>query len=153
MYAVLGLSATITDSPHTLCSPVGSSGRVWGKKSNHKQYCRDNLHTAIVAGWRPPRYSAHAPSDQVACPRHDKVPPQHGAFLTNCPAHCQTGTHNYFAKTTIGGTTMGDAFLAWFTASMGEAAGHGIAGVGNAPPHMRWIERCDTTPCAPDMCS
>ena len=79
MYAGVALLAIITDPPHTLCSPVGSSGRVWGKKSNHKQYCRDNLHTAIVAGWRPPRYSAHAPSDQVACPRHDKVPPQHGA--------------------------------------------------------------------------
>jgi hypothetical protein len=71
-------------------------GRVWGKASNHKKHCRKNLHTAIVAGWRTPRFSAHAPSDQVACPRHDKVPPQHGKCLRKltCPrsrSACKSG--------------------------------------------------------------
>ena len=71
-------------------------GRVWAKTSNHRKYCRNNLHTVIVAGWRTPRHPAHAPRDQVLSPAHEKVPPQHGKCLRKiiCPlvrSACKSG--------------------------------------------------------------
>ena len=82
--------------PAPCADPLPRPGRAWAKTSNHKKHCRKNLHTAIVAGWRTPRFSAHAPSDQVACPRHDKVPPQHGKCRKKltCPkarSACKSG--------------------------------------------------------------
>ena len=47
------------------------------------------------------------------------LPPQHGAFLTNCPAHCQTGAHHSqhsdyaWTNVTIKAQTMGSAFATW----------------------------------------
>lgn len=40
------------------------------------------------------------------------LPAQHGAFITNCPAHCQTGTSPWNG-TVVGGVTMEDAFGQW----------------------------------------
>ena len=82
--------------PAPCADPLPRPGRAWGKTSNHKKHCRGALHTAIVAGWRTPRFSAHAPSDQVACPRHDKVPAQHGKCRRKltCPrgrSACKSG--------------------------------------------------------------
>lgn len=44
----------------------------------------------------------------------ESMPAQHGAFVTNCPAHCQTGTASAWGKRTINGTVMGAAFGAWY---------------------------------------
>ena len=38
------------------------------------------------------------------------LPPQHGAFIAHCRAHCQTGTASAWASTTVNGMAMGDAF-------------------------------------------
>lgn len=42
------------------------------------------------------------------------MPPQHGAFVTNCQAHCQTGTSSDWNGRTINGTVMGTAFGEWY---------------------------------------
>mmetsp|Transcript_55505 Transcript_55505/g.130988 ORF Transcript_55505/g.130988 Transcript_55505/m.130988 type:complete len:373 (+) Transcript_55505:1-1119(+) len=64
------------------------------------------------------------------------LPSRHGAFLTNCPAHCQTGIANW-EKATINGVAMGQAFVTWYTQD------------GNVE---RWIEVCDVNVCKADTC-
>jgi len=70
------------------------------------------------------------------------LPPQHGAFITNCRAHCQTGTkHNaYWSGTTVNGTAMGVAFLRWYSGA-----------VSGRPQLLRCVESCDGSDgaCAP----
>ena len=38
----------------------------------------------------------------------------HSAFVTNCPAHCQTGTASAWGQRTINGTVMGAGFASWY---------------------------------------
>ena len=42
------------------------------------------------------------------------LPPQHGVFIANCRAHCQTGTATAWNGTTVDGTAMGEAFKKWY---------------------------------------
>ncbi len=73
------------------------------------------------------------------------LPPQHGAFITNCAAHCQTGTkHNaYWSGTTVNDTTMSAAFRQWYQSA--TATEHPAAA-------LRWVEDCDGNdgPCPPN---
>ena len=74
------------------------------------------------------------------------LPPQHGAFLSNCGAHCQTGGTGW-AGTTVNGTAMGSAFVQWYTA---HASGSFDATTDATK--FKWAEQCDVMPCAPDKC-
>ena len=75
----------------------------------------------------------------------DSLPPQHGAVLTNCPGHCQTGTYGNvpWLETVINRTAMGEAFNWWRHHTLGEPA----------PVGNRWVECCNVEPCAPDKCA
>ena len=78
------------------------------------------------------------------------LPPQHGAFIANCRAHCQTGTASAWASTTVNGTAMGNAFKQWYFSGSGAGAGAGASGAGP----FRWVEGCtgnDGT-CGADTC-
>lgn len=82
------------------------------------------------------------------------LPAVHGAFVTNCPAHCQTGSAPWL-KTTINGTAMGDAFVAWWKHyALGDPD---VARVGlhrSQPANrFRWVEQCDVSVCASDQCA
>ena len=63
------------------------------------------------------------------------LPPQHGTFLSNCPAHCQTGIANW-DQVIVNGTSIRDAFLEWYA---GKA-------------RARHYEACDVVPCGRDAC-
>lgn len=71
------------------------------------------------------------------------LPAQHGAFLSNCVAHCQTGMPTNWGGATINGTSMRDAFIAWHS---GHVSGDSVANGG------RWIEQCDVDTCGSDTC-
>jgi hypothetical protein len=76
----------------------------------------------------------------------DALPLRHGAFVSNCQAHCQTGKSHHqtgipWTATTINGTTMAAAFLEWYKATV----------TGMNPPARR-IERCDVDSCGSDVC-
>ena len=47
-----------------------------------------------------------------------QLPPRFGAFLTNCPAHCETGTG---WANPAAGTTLGEAVTAWYAAAVVHA--------------------------------
>lgn len=68
------------------------------------------------------------------------LPAQHGVFLGNCPAHCQTGISSWEA-TTIDGIAMGNAFSEWYAARV----------AGDNKPY-RYIATCDIKPCGTDTC-
>ena len=85
--------------------------------------------------------------------RFRALPPQHGGFLTNCPAHCQTGRANHghdpahrtadpWQLTTVNGTAMGDAFAQWYAARSG----------GDSAGGYRWLAAASTAPSASDTC-
>lgn len=71
------------------------------------------------------------------------LPARHGAFVSNCPAHCQLGSTSMWTKTTISvgkarTESMRDAFVRWYN------AGGAITG--------RWVHACDERPCGSDTC-
>ena len=70
------------------------------------------------------------------------LPPQHGAFIANCRAHCQTGTASAWSGTTVGGVAMGEAFRSWYHQTNGSSA-------------YRWVEACPGTDgsCGGDKCA
>ena len=73
--------------------------------------------------------------------RLDALPARHGAYLHNCPSHCQTGPGSWTTDT-VNGTHMGQAVATWYAAAMrGEQA---------AVP--RSVDRCDRAPCGGDVC-
>ena len=76
----------------------------------------------------------------------DAVPARHSAFLSNCPAHCQTGTGGNWGKRTVNGTALGTAVAIWFNASISVDMTSTLA---SAP---RWVHRCDEQPCGSDVC-
>jgi hypothetical protein len=88
------------------------------------------------------------------------LPPQHGGFLSNCQAHCQTGSGGW-SSTTVDGTSMGDAFLGWHSSTLAawdkqERSSGGMSvrvrrTVGNATGH-RYYETCDIKQCGTDTC-
>jgi hypothetical protein len=62
------------------------------------------------------------------------LPPQHGAFIANCRAHCQTGTAAAWTGTTVNGTTMGAAFVKWYKHAIGDDSSLAAAS------SFRWVE-------------
>lgn len=68
------------------------------------------------------------------------LPPQHGAFIANCRAHCQTGTARAWDGTTVAGVAMGAAFRAWYD---------------EQPGNHRHVEACpgNDGACGADQCS
>ena len=74
----------------------------------------------------------------------------HSAFVTNCPAHCQTGTGGDWGNRRVGNTTNAEAVAAWWHESIGSPA----LAEGQAPrvAAPRWVERCDERPCNGDVC-
>eukprot|EP00756_Hemistasia_phaeocysticola_P003666 Hpha_TRINITY_DN1236_c0_g1::TRINITY_DN1236_c0_g1_i1::g.44821::m.44821/K19882/NOTUM; O-palmitoleoyl-L-serine hydrolase len=58
-----------------------------------------------------------------------EVPNQHSMFLTNCAAHCQSGTGADWAVRAVNGTTIGGAVTQWWSAGGGTG--------------MRWVAGCD----------
>lgn len=95
------------------------------------------------------------------------LPPRHGAFLSNCPAHCQTGIEAWDDER-VGGSTMGSSFVQWYGGGTGTGDGTGTGtgggtsgGVGGGVLATggaggsgggRWVERCDERPCGNDTC-
>merc|ERR1711988_765220 len=70
-----------------------------------------------------------------------KLPARHGAWVTNCPEHCQVGRSQWEGET-VGGVSMKAAFLAWY---------HGVTTP--APPaNYRYVPTCDGGPCGTDVC-
>lgn len=91
------------------------------------------------------------------------LPARHGAFISNCQEHCQTGKAGAHSKgeawmeTTINGTTMASAFVQWYNATIAAAtAGDGVSGgVASGAPlvsPLRWVEQCDVDTCGSDVC-
>lgn len=78
----------------------------------------------------------------------DAVPARHAAFLTNCPAHCQTGTGGDWAVRSVNGVPLGTAVATWYNQTMGQLKS-GAREVTDAP---RWVSRCDKVPCGSDVC-
>eukprot|EP00040_Diaphanoeca_grandis_P010394 m.53174 g.53174 ORF g.53174 m.53174 type:complete len:412 (-) comp21719_c0_seq1:72-1307(-) len=82
------------------------------------------------------------------------LPPQHGGFLSNCQAHCQTGTASAWMNLTVNGATMGESFVTWYNETMAvlrdqDEGGHGD--VVSAGQH-RHYETCNITVCPGDTC-
>lgn len=75
----------------------------------------------------------------------EALSPQHGYFVSNCPAHCQTGTSASWTGMSIDGTIMGDAFTAWHAA-------HSSSSATVSPAATRVVEGCDVTTCGSDVC-
>lgn len=75
------------------------------------------------------------------------LPPQHGVFIANCRAHCQTGTATAWNGTTVDGTAMGEAFKKWYF-QMEDNSSY-------ATQTSRWIEECpgNDGSCGADKCS
>ena len=71
--------------------------------------------------------------------RLSSLPPRHGAFVGNCPAHCQTGS-GYLTRT-VNGTLMRDAFVEWYQDRMNGGM-----------KMLRWVDECDVMPCGDDKC-
>lgn len=92
------------------------------------------------------------------------LPSQHGGFLTNCPAHCQSGraTHGHdpthrtadpWNLTTINSTSIGNAFKLWYDArSSTTPAPAQRRGNSRDGGEYRWIAAATTTPTTPDTC-
>lgn len=76
----------------------------------------------------------------------EALPPQHGYYVSNCAAHCQSGTASAWTDMTINGTGMGQAFLAWHQLHSSSVVAAGAATA------TRLVEQCDVTPCGPDVC-
>lgn len=75
------------------------------------------------------------------------LPSQHGVFIANCRAHCQTGTAAAWMGTTVNGTAMGAAFVKWYQHAISDSGNSGGAA------SFRWVESepvCDGNdgPCA-----
>jgi len=49
-----------------------------------------------------------------------RLPPRFGAFITNCPAHCETGV-GWANPSAAGGATLGEAVAAWWPAAVAHA--------------------------------
>ena len=73
------------------------------------------------------------------------LPPQHGAFIANCRAHCQTGTEQAWTGTTVNGTAMGAAFVEWYQHTV-DGDQHTVDGTSTsdsgveAASSYRWVE-------------
>jgi hypothetical protein len=69
------------------------------------------------------------------------LPPQHGAFIANCRAHCQTGTDTAWHNTTVNGTSMGAAFRTWYQHAIGHNDGeHRRTSRQLELASFRWVE-------------
>jgi len=79
------------------------------------------------------------------------LPAQHGYFVSNCPAHCQTGTASSWTGMSIDGTIMGEAFVAWHQAHSTAAAASSSM-LAPTASSTRVVERCNVTTCGSDVC-
>ena len=101
------------------------------------------------------------------------LPEQHGGFLGNCPAHCQTGrashghdpahrTPDPWEDTTINGTAMGKAFASWYaaraaeepqlTAALSVGGGDEATAATATAGAFRWVAAATMVPTPPDTC-
>ena len=67
------------------------------------------------------------------------LPSQHGVFIANCRAHCQTGTAAAWMGTTVNGTAMGAAFVKWYQHAIGDG-GSSTEEAAAATSLFRWVE-------------
>lgn len=82
-----------------------------------------------------------------------KLPSQHGVFLTNCPAHCQSGISN-FVIASIDGTSISNAVVTWYQShnpSKKSGASSNPSGASVASQY-KFIETCDLNVCSGDTC-
>ena len=79
----------------------------------------------------------------------EALPPQHGYYVSNCAAHCQSGTADAWTDMTIDGTGMGQAFVAWHQLHSSSASASASAAAATA---TRVVEQCDVSPCGSDVC-
>jgi hypothetical protein len=71
----------------------------------------------------------------------EALPPQHGTFVANCAAHCQTGTAEAWNNRQINGVSMSKAFTTWYEDSARASHKH------------KHIEKCDGgAACPSDHC-
>jgi O-palmitoleoyl-L-serine hydrolase len=93
----------------------------------------------------------------------EALPTQHGYFVSNCPAHCQTGTTSSWTGMSIGGIIMGEAFVAWHQAHSLPTAGVGVGpaatgasassgATATVSASTRAVEHCAVTTCGSDAC-
>jgi hypothetical protein len=71
-----------------------------------------------------------------------QIPPRHGVHLTNCAGHCQVGRSDKWLRETVNGTTIKDAFWAWYTKEQTPSP----------PTNYRYVSECDERPCGADVC-
>lgn len=74
----------------------------------------------------------------------DAVPKRHAAFLTNCPAHCQSGTGGDYTARSVQGTVLAEAVASWYKSAIDADPTTFVA--------SRWVEPCDKVPCGTDKC-
>ena len=71
------------------------------------------------------------------------LPAQHGGYLSNCQAHCPTGSGSWTSMT-VGGAFMGESFVSWYNAT--------VRGAPPNPTAHRHYETCGVKPCGADKC-
>jgi len=108
------LSLNTTDCPAT----VSADGSVL--------YCKSDSPTAIKEGEAWKEYGA------MMVAAMDKVPQQHGAFLTNCPGHCQTGSAPTEMNPAEANFTLHDTIMEWYPLVVQHGKEPGF----KAPRHM-----------------
>ena len=128
--AIIGVNCTVSKCP----KPEQAFWAAYGKHSNRALFCwRPNC-------WRSDKKMVYRQEDGRAAGQHaaaarvsrllsfctQRCPTFHAqalthdggmgrsAFVTNCPAHCQTGTASAWGKRTINGTVMGAGFASWY---------------------------------------
>jgi O-palmitoleoyl-L-serine hydrolase len=81
--------------------------------------------------------------------RMKAVPVRHAAFLTNCPAHCQTGTGGDWFRRSVQKTSIADAVASWYNYTSDIMAQGGFR---DTNASFRWLSECDDKPCDGDVC-
>jgi hypothetical protein len=98
------------------------------------------------------------------------LPPQHGGFLSNCQAHCQTGGCSWAGHQangpvhpscnpnpqnglTVDGVPMGEAFISWYNATIAVldgSSGSGSHWGNHTAANHRYYETCGIHTCGTD---
>lgn len=73
----------------------------------------------------------------------DALPDHHGAYIHNCPSHCQTGPGVPWDTDSVGIKYMRASVTQWYAAALN----------GTQSSIPRSVDRCDVAPCEGDICN
>uniref|UniRef100_A0A7S4R4X8 Pectin acetylesterase n=1 Tax=Ditylum brightwellii TaxID=49249 RepID=A0A7S4R4X8_9STRA len=74
----------------------------------------------------------------------EKIPKEHGYFVSNCPSHCQSGLKFNWNYVTIDNVTMKDAFLMWYKQKNNPSKSDQV--------HIRLVDTGDAGPSGANVC-